>query len=79
MHDDTLNRVSYEYRRGYRDGESGYPCKYPPPALDILNRPFGKYDYIEGYKAGSNDQYWRTVYAGLCTDIRTKICGLFNY
>ena len=52
----TLNRVSNSYRRGYSDGyfgrESANPCD------PHITKPFGNFDYQQGYRAGANDAKW---------------------
>jgi hypothetical protein len=75
MSDATLMRVGSAYRNGYRDGEAGRPNRYAGPA-DPLVRPFGHYDYHQGYEAGANDAHWEAVFAGRATDVKTRRCGL---
>jgi hypothetical protein len=52
----TLERVSVAYRRGYRDGNAGRApfCEVKPEYI----KPFADFDYDEGYKAGANDAKW---------------------
>ena len=52
----TLNRVSASYRKGYYDGYQNKPNQYQ--SNPQLMKPFGKFDYQEGYKAGANDKKW---------------------
>lgn len=56
LSDRTLERVSCSYRMGYRDGYDGKPEQYKDEP--VATRPFGFYDYTNGYKAGANDAKW---------------------
>lgn len=57
----TLERVSVGYRRGYRDGYAGNEpfCEVKPEYI----KPFADFDYTEGLKAGANDAKWEKFYA----------------
>jgi hypothetical protein len=62
----TLERVSCSYRRGYYDGYDGKPEVGPVAGLAIVDgaardpfdRPFSRFDYEQGYKAGASDKKW---------------------
>lgn len=56
-----LERVSVSYRIGYRDGYDGKPEAYKNEPVAM--RPFGFYDYTQGYEAGANDAKWERKYA----------------
>lgn len=53
LSDQTLERVSVAYRRGYRDGYSGtnQGANVKPEYI----KPFADFDYEQGLKAGAND------------------------
>jgi hypothetical protein len=61
LSDQTLERVSVAFRRGYRDGSAGRApfCEVKPEYI----KPFANFDYDEGYKAGANDAKWDKYYA----------------
>lgn len=56
LSDRTLERVSVSYRMGYRDGYDGLPERYKDEPVAM--RPFGFYDYTQGYEGGANDAKW---------------------
>jgi hypothetical protein len=52
----TLDRVSDQFRRGYREGYEGTPMVVPE-AYGAAGM-FANFDYVEGHKAGANDRKW---------------------
>jgi hypothetical protein len=63
----TLERVSTQYRDGYRAGQAkAMPRDYsnfnPVDAANNCSNVFANFDYANGYKAGANDQWWMQFY-----------------
>jgi hypothetical protein len=63
LSDATLNRVSGDYRRGYRDGYAKRAENFLGAPDPFNGRPFATIDYSDGYKAGANDRKWADVAA----------------
>lgn len=72
----TLERVSIEYRNGYRAGYAQLTCDAPADGLDLTDpKPFAHHDYVEGHRAGSNDAYWALVRAERVCDLAARQTG----
>jgi hypothetical protein len=63
LSDATLNRVSGDYRRGYRDGYAKRENNFQGARDPFNGRPFAASDYDNGYAAGANDRKWSDRYA----------------
>lgn len=55
----TLERVSFSYRRGYYDGYFERGCCDSQAPDHPFDRPFAEHDYKAGYEAGNTDALWQ--------------------
>ena len=54
-----LERATFSFRQGYLHGYYNEPRKYQQP--DDSMKPFGEFDYNEGYEAGKASAYWNRM------------------
>jgi hypothetical protein len=49
-----LEKTTFSFRKGYKAGYFGEPKQFTAPEGGF--KPFGEFDYEEGYKAGQSDK-----------------------
>ncbi len=52
-------RATFSFNRGFEDGYFNRPSKYTSPEGSF--KPFGEFDYDEGYKHGQSQAYWNSL------------------
>lgn len=59
MSPQLLNRATFSFRQGYLDGYFGKDRKYSADKDSL--KPFGEFDYNEGYHAGEREAFFNSV------------------